>query len=100
MIRLATPARRVILKIANSEEPERAHCLPESVAPGEWSKRSNCSSNRRHDLYIAMDGLIAATAPPEHIAPLVDLEKMRRDGFLILPVRIAAALPGGPSVCP
>eukprot|EP01045_Picozoa_sp_COSAG04_P029783 COSAG04_NODE_4983_length_1792_cov_3.043709_1_plen_58_part_10 len=37
-----------------------------------------------------MDGLIAATAPPEHIAPLVDLEKMRRDGFLILPVRCAA----------
>ena len=37
-----------------------------------------------------MGGLIAATAPPEHIAPLVDLEKMRRDGFLVLPVRRAA----------
>ena len=37
-----------------------------------------------------MEGLIAATAPPEHIAPLVDLEKMRHDGFLVLPVRRAA----------
>ena len=65
-----------------------------------------------------MDGLIAATAPPEHIAPLVDLEKMRRDGFLILPVHsllpcaahqrspvpgsvraIAAALPAWRALC-
>eukprot|EP01052_Picozoa_sp_SAG31_P030535 SAG31_NODE_3138_length_4632_cov_2.290315_1_plen_76_part_00 len=40
---------------------------------------------------MATAGLIAATAPPQHIAPLVDLDKMRRDGFLILPVRSAPA---------
>ena len=34
---------------------------------------------------MAEQGLVAARAPPAHIAPLLDLEALRRDGYLVLP---------------
>eukprot|EP01043_Picozoa_sp_COSAG02_P088385 COSAG02_NODE_25509_length_657_cov_0.485663_1_plen_95_part_00 len=34
---------------------------------------------------VAEQGLVAARAPPAHIAPLLDLEALRRDGYLVLP---------------
>ena len=34
---------------------------------------------------MAKQGLVAARAPPAHIAPLLDLEALRRDGYLVLP---------------